>query len=312
MTEPALFERARALAPSDCAVIEVTARDAGGAEVEIDNASADSPAYLFYTSGSTGQPKGVIQTHRNLLFFADAYARMLEIGHTDRLSLLYSLNFSAANMDIFGGMLKGATLCAYDMRSDGLSNLADWLDRERITVLHAVPTVFRGLFGALAPERKLSHLRAIDLGGEAVFDSDVELFRRHTGDRCFLVNHLAATEASVIAQHRIAHDAATRADGILPVGRSPDGVRVSIRRDDESAAEPGEVGEIVVVSRAREPRLLATPRPRCRSVLGRLRRALVAPLRDRRSRSRRRGGQSPFSGATREPREDSRTHGRSH
>ena len=187
------------------------------------------------------------------MFFADAYARALEIGHTDNSSLLYSLNFSAANMDIFGGMLNGATLYAYDMRSDGLSNLADWLDRERLTVLHAVPTVFRGLFGTLAPERKLSHLRAIDLGGEAVFDSDVELFRRHTVDRCFLVNHLAATEASVIAQHRIEHRAASRGDGILPVGRSPDGVRVSIRRDDESAAETGEVGEIVVASRHVSP-----------------------------------------------------------
>src|SRR4030095_6344763 len=120
-------------------------------------------------------------THRNLLFFADAYAQTLAIGDADRLSLLYSLNFSAANMDIFGGMLKGATLCAYDMRRDGIPNLADWLDRERITVLHAVPTVFRGLFGMLAPGRKLTHLRAIDLGGEAGFDSDVDLFPPHTG-----------------------------------------------------------------------------------------------------------------------------------
>ena len=45
---------------------------------------------------------------------------------------------------------------------------------------------------------KLAHLRAIDLGGEAVFGSDVELFRRHTRDGCILVNHLAATEASVV------------------------------------------------------------------------------------------------------------------
>jgi amino acid adenylation domain-containing protein len=248
LTEPALLERARALAPLDCAVIDITRLNSSEPARESGPVSTDSPAYLFYTSGSTGQPKGVIQTHRNLLFFADAYARALEIKASDRVSLLYSLSFSAANMDIFGGMLKGATLCAYDMRRDGVPELADWLDRERITVLHAVPTVFRGLFGALAPERTLAHLRAIDLGGEAVFDSDVELFRRHTLDGCILVNHLAATEASVIAQHRIERRGATAAEGILPVGRSPDGLHVVIRREDGSAAGAGEVGEIVVVS----------------------------------------------------------------
>jgi hypothetical protein len=151
-------------------------------------------------------------------------------------------------MDIFGGMLKGATLCAYDMRRDGVPGLADWLDRERITVLHAVPTVFRELFGSLAPQRKLAHLRAIDLGGEAVFGSDVELFRRHTREGCILVNHLAATEASVIAQHRVEHSGGTPAEGILPVGTSPEGLRVLIRRDDGSEADSGEAGEIVVTS----------------------------------------------------------------
>jgi amino acid adenylation domain-containing protein len=248
LTEPALVERARALVPPGCAVIDITRTTPGDVEIEAASASADAPLYLFYTSGSTGQPKGVIQTHRNLLFFADAYARALEIGPADRVSLLYSLAFSAANMDIFGGLLKGATLCAYDVRRNGVPELADWLDRERITVLHAVPTVFRGLFGSLAPERKLTHLRAIDLGGEAVFDSDVELFRQHTVDRCILVNHLAATEASVIAQHRIERQGTPPAEGILPVGRCPDGLRVTVRRDDGSAAAAGEIGEIVVSS----------------------------------------------------------------
>ena len=248
LTEAALLERALALAPIDCAVIDIAGLSSADAERALAPVSADAPAYLFYTSGSTGQPKGVIQTHRNLLFFADAYARTLDIGASDRVSLLYSLSFSAANMDIFGGMLQGATLCAYDMRRDGVPELADWLDRERITVLHAVPTVFRELFGSLAPKRKLAHLRAIDLGGEAVFDSDVELFRRHTSDGCIFVNHLAATEASVIAQHRIEQSGDTPAEGILPVGRSPEGLRVLIRRDDGSAADSGEVGEIVVAS----------------------------------------------------------------
>jgi thioesterase domain-containing protein len=210
--------------------------------------TAETPAYMFYTSGSTGQPKGVGQTHGNLLFFADAFAKTLRLDAADRLTFLFSLSFGAANMDIFGGLFSGATLCGYDMRRDGIPLLADWLDRERITVFHAVPTVFRELFASLAPDRKFACLRAIDLGGEALFDSDVELFRRHTVEGCIFVNHLAATEAHVIAQHVIEHGGPRPSAGILPAGRSPEGLRVLIQRDDGSAADTNEVGAIVVSS----------------------------------------------------------------
>lgn len=248
LTEGSLLERARTLAPAGCAIIDVGGLPALHETLPIAEVADGAQVYLFYTSGSTGKPKGVAQTQRNLLFFADAYANRLGVNEGDRLSLLYSLSFSGANMDIFGALLNGATLCSYDLRRDGLARLADWLDRERITVLHAVPTVFRELMNGLAPERKLVHLRAIDLGGESVFESDVALFLQHTLAKCVLVNHLAATEASVIAQHVVGHDNARPPGGILPVGRSPDGVRVLIRRDDGSEAVSGEVGEIVVSS----------------------------------------------------------------
>jgi amino acid adenylation domain-containing protein len=247
LTEATLLERARALAPADCAVIDVAdLESADGANLP--DVSADAPAYMFYTSGSTGQPKGVIQTHRNALFFADAYAKTLRISAEDRLTFLFSLSFGAASMDIFGGLLRGAALYAYDMRRDGIPALAEWLDRNRITLFHAVPTVFRELFNHLAPERQFAHLRAIDLGGEALFGSDVELFRRHTVDPCIFVNHLAATEAHVIAQYVVEHRASRALDGVLPAGRSPEGLRVLIQRDDGTAADANEVGATVISS----------------------------------------------------------------
>jgi amino acid adenylation domain-containing protein len=248
LTEASLLQRARALASSSCAVIDLAGLESADEANALPGVTADTPAYVFYTSGSTGRPKGVVQTHGNLLFFADAYAKTLHIDAVDRLTFLFSLSFGAANMDIFGGLFSGATLCGYDMRRDGIPLLADWLDRERITVLHAVPTVFRDLFISLAPDRKFAHLRAIDLGGEALFDSDVELFRRHTVEGCIFVNHLAATEAHVIAQHVIEHRGPRPSTGILPAGRSPEGLRVLIQRADGSEADTNEVGAIVVSS----------------------------------------------------------------
>ena len=253
LTEESLAERARAVAPAHCPVIDIARLKTGDPAAPLPGVSPDAPVYLCYTSGSTGRPKGVIQTHRNLLFFADAYARALKIDQRDRLSLLYTLSFNAANMDIFGGLLHGATLCAYDMRRDGIGALADWLDRERISVLHSVPTVLRELGNRLTPGRRFQHLRVIDLGGETVFGTDVALFRAHTLDSCILVNQLACTEVGLIAQQVVEHGGSTNEGPIVPVGRCPPGVSVEIRRDDGSAVHPGETGQIVVSSRHVSP-----------------------------------------------------------
>lgn len=246
LTQRTLRARAQALAPSDCAVITI---DDIPRESAIGLRAADQEplSNLYYTSGSTGIPKGVCQTQRNVLYFADAYARTLAIREADRVSLLYTMSFSASMMDMFAALFNGATLCAYDVRGAGVAGLADWLDRERISVLHAVPTVFRGLAASLGRGRKLEHLRAIDLGGESVFDGDAALFRAHTRPDCILINHLAATEANVIAQYVVTHGSACP-DGMLPVGKSPDGVSVQIRRRDGTRAAVDEVGNLVVSS----------------------------------------------------------------
>jgi amino acid adenylation domain-containing protein len=246
-TERALMARARALAPAGCPVLALEDIEDGASAPAAGVVADDALANLYYTSGSTGQPKGVSQTQRNVLYFADAYARALRITQRDRVSLLYTLSFSASMMDIFGALFNGATLCAYDVRRDGVAGLGEWLDRERVSVLHAVPTVFRGLLAG-RNGRPLEHLRAIDLGGETVYESDVELFRRHTGEDCVLVNHLAATECNVVAQYVVRHDDPPHPEGILPVGRSPAGVSVEILRSDGNPARIGEVGDLVVRS----------------------------------------------------------------
>ncbi|MGE5089101.1 MAG: AMP-binding protein [Candidatus Levyibacteriota bacterium] len=251
LTEGRLRERARAIAPAGCAIVEVESigeRAGDGRERSLPEVAPDSVLYLCYTSGSTGRPKGVCQTHRNVQFFVDAYVKALRIDHADRISVLYTLSFSAANMDVYGSLFNGATLCAYDLRRDGLASLADWLDRERITVLHAVPTVFRELASRLAPGRVLPHLRVIDLGGESVFASDVDLFRAHTADDCILVNQLASTEVGLVAQHAVGHRDAGSPGAVIPVGRCPEGVRVLILRPDGSEAATDEVGDLVVCS----------------------------------------------------------------
>lgn len=248
LVERGLAARARSLAGDDCAVVEMDGGEVPDPAYVPPDVAPDALAYVLYTSGSTGEPKGVTQTQRGVMFFADAFVHRLSLGRDDRLSLLWVMSFAATNMHVYGGLLNGATLCMYDLRRDGIGGLAAWLDRERVTAIHTFPTVLRGLCATLPPGAKLRHVRVIDIGAEATYTSDVAAFREHTSEDAILVNQLGASEADVIAQHVVAHGDPVPRGALLPLGRPTPGVDVRIRRDDGSDADVDEPGAIVVCS----------------------------------------------------------------
>jgi non-ribosomal peptide synthetase component F len=136
--------------------------------------SPDSLAYILYTSGSTGQPKGIQQNHRNVLHFIRAYTNTLRISGEDRLTIFSSYSHDAAIVDIFAALLNGATLYPLSIKKKGIASLAEWIIKEEITIYHSIPTVYRHFVDTLTGEEQFSRLRFIVLGGEAVFKKDAE------------------------------------------------------------------------------------------------------------------------------------------
>ena len=90
--------------------------------------SPDDLAYVLFTSGSTGAPKGVMQSHRNVLHNVFKLAGGLAIRADDRLTLLSSPSFGASVSDIYGALLTGASVCPYALAGDGLRRLPEFLD----------------------------------------------------------------------------------------------------------------------------------------------------------------------------------------
>ncbi|HEY7637993.1 MAG TPA: amino acid adenylation domain-containing protein [Gemmatimonadales bacterium] len=208
---------------------------------------ASAPAYLFYTSGSTGQPKGVLHSHRSVLHQIAVHTDTLAIGADDRVSFLHSHCFSASRLDIFGALLNGACVVHLDLAAAGIGRVAEWLRQERVTILQWLPTGFRHMAGELDGSKSFPALRWIMLGSEPLLARDVALFRRHFAGSCRLLNRYATTETGTIACYKV--DEATPLDrGTAPIGFPIDGVEVRLLGEAGTEVGTDEIGEIVISS----------------------------------------------------------------
>ncbi|HEX7253907.1 MAG TPA: AMP-binding protein [Thermoanaerobaculia bacterium] len=220
-------------------------RGPGGPPPDIE-VSPEDLAYLLFTSGSTGSPKGVLLTHRSLLHNVYKLTQGLSLTAQDRLTLLPSCSVGASVSDIYGALLNGAALCPKPIGHGALLDFASFVERERITIFHSVPSVFRRFVATLRGNEDLSSLRWIKLGGEPVLASDMDLYRDHLPASCRFHVGLGATEMNVIRQWFGGH-ATPCPWPVVPLGYPVDETEV-VLLDEDGQPTDSDTGEIAILS----------------------------------------------------------------
>src|SRR5580704_12283915 len=243
-----LADEARALFSKDVPVLDLERLGKFSQTSAVRRPGSDDLTYIAYTSGSSGIPKGVYRDHRSFLHDIMQFTNTLHLTCEDRLSLVYSPSVVGATRDIYGALLNGSSvhiLPPLDLQPIGL---ARELRSRGITVLHAVPTLVRGIAGALGPGEQLDSMRVAYLGSDRVAWSDVSEFRRVCPSEAFLYVTLASTECATHTQWFVDESLRTNSSQ-LPVGRTTPNFDVIIADDNGSPVADGEVGEVVVASR---------------------------------------------------------------
>jgi amino acid adenylation domain-containing protein len=221
----------------------VTVLNVDSGEVSVDtrplppSGSADGLAYVRYTSGSTGHPKGVAVPHRGVVRLVHD-TDWLDFSPQETFLQLCALTFDPSELEIWGALLNGGCLVIHPPGPLSLPELAACLRSERITTLWLTA----GLFHRMVDHHvdSLGGLRQLVAGGDVLSPAHVNRVRR-AHPRVRMVNGYGPTENTCFTT---AHTVTRQVGTTVPIGTPIAGTRVYILDDDLRPVPDGEWGEL--------------------------------------------------------------------
>ncbi len=219
------------------------------APIEPQEIDPDGIAYIMYTSGSTGVPKGIVHTHRSGLAYALNAATLYELCSDDRMASLSPLHFDMSLLEFFAGVMVGATIVIVaEPYLKVPASLGQLLSEARCTTLYAVPSLYQQLLhrGGLA-DRDYSALRLVLTAGE-VFPVEPLRSLFQLWSHATFSNVYGPAEVNQCSYFTFDSADAIPVASPLPIGQPWKNTEFKVLDDDDNPVRPGERGLLVVAT----------------------------------------------------------------
>jgi D-alanine--poly(phosphoribitol) ligase subunit 1 len=214
---------------------------------ETEQITGADPAYVMFTSGSTGEPKGVVIPHQGVLHLVDWAAEELGVGPGDRLTNVNPIFFDNSVFDIYAGLLNGAAIVALDaLKGRPPAELIAEITKSQCTFFFAVPTLFMFLdsMHLLTPD-KLPSVSRFMFGGEGFPIARLRRFYEAFAGKAELINCYGPTETSCICSgFEITGSALDTTEGFAPLGRLNPSFSYRILDEELKPVAAGGIGEL--------------------------------------------------------------------
>ncbi len=218
----------------------------GQVDAALRNVIDSDPAYIMYTSGSTGAPKGVVIPHRGILDYAEWVKDTFHIDSKTVIGLQSGFHFDNSVFDLYAGALGGAKIMIIpEILFRYPVKLMEYVRDKQVGCVFWVPTVMISVANSGALENiSLPELKTVVFAGEVMPNKQLNIWRRALPNALF-ANLYGPTEITVDCTGYVV-DRAFKDDEPLPIGYERTNMRVNILRKDGTEAAPMETGELCV------------------------------------------------------------------
>lgn len=228
----------------------ISMNDISGEQCSLPECQSDTPLYMVYTSGSTGNPKGVLKTHGAVISYIEAYCDTFNFTSDEIIGNQTPFYFDASAKDIYMMLKLG---CTIEILPSSLfsfpTELIEYLNQKKVTFVSWVPTVL-SIVAQLNPFSlvKPTTLKRVFFVGEVMPMKHLNKWRKTLPDIQYVNLYGQSEIAGICCYYEVVDEFENTA--VLPIGKPLNNCKVYLVDNGEIITTPNRIGEIYIVSDA--------------------------------------------------------------